>query len=189
MPDHSQPVGFGAVHSPIRFYIANRPPLDDYPSLDRLQSLVPGEIAHIVQHTSNHWRKVFNVLAKVLFDWYGQQGHDDLPESWQAYRDQVLLQSHSQEALLFSAPDFSQSEPVHIVLGKTYAAALELPPLNWLDSHFAVNQAHRLVVSPYPDYRQLSNERIGRLIELIAAGWPLLQPPSFCGSGHPAATL
>lgn len=172
MPNHSQPIGFGPEHSRLRFHIANRPPLDAYPALDTLQALVPGEIAHIVQHTSNHWRKVFNVLAKFLFDWYSQQGHDDLPGSWQAYRDEVLLQSHSQEVLLFSAPDFSQTAfiqlgPVHIVLGKTYAAALELPPLNWLDGHFAVNQEYKLIVSPYPDYRQLSNERIARLLELM----------------------
>jgi hypothetical protein len=161
-----QSVGLGAANSRIRFYIANRPPIDDYPTLTHLKALAPGEIAHIVSNTSNHWRKAFNVLAKFLFDVYRQQGRNDLPATWQAYRDLELLHPHSREALLFSAPDFSDDQVTHIVLGKTYAATLNLPPLAWLDAHFAVNNDKRLIVSPYPDYRQLSNERIRRLSEL-----------------------
>jgi hypothetical protein len=54
-----------------------------------------------------------------------------------------------------------------LIAGKTYAASLKLPSLIWLDSDFAINKANRLVVTPYADYRQLSNERIARLIELM----------------------
>lgn len=163
----SQVIGLGAANSRIRFYIANRPPIDHYPAQSTLNSLAPGEVAHIVSNTSNHWRKAFNVLAKTLFDMYRQQERADLPNSWQAYRDQTLLQTHSHEALLFSPPDFNNDQTTHIVLGKTYAATINLPSLSWLDSHFAVNFEQRLIVSPYPDYRQLSNERIARLIELV----------------------
>jgi hypothetical protein len=185
-------IGLGSTRYPldlpnrINFYIANRPPLDNYPALRELRGLASGELAHIVKHTSNHWRKVFNVYAKLLFDWYQLNKRPDLPHSWQVYRDQELFQSHSQEALLFSPPEFNlnafttdtftaadstadNTSAIHIIAGKTYAARLSLPPLVWLDTHFALNQQYRLIVAPYPDYRQLSNERIAQLIRLMAS--------------------
>jgi hypothetical protein len=163
-------IGLGSHNSSINFYIANRPPIDDYPMMNELRSLAMGELAHIAQYTSNHWRKAFNVYAKLLFDWYQLQGRKDLPDTWQTYRDIELFQSHSKEALLFSAPQLDKNnKAIHIIAGKTYAAYLNLPPLVWLDSYFAINKELRLIVAPYPDYRQLSNERIARLIELMRA--------------------
>jgi len=163
-----QTTGLGSDASSVNFYIANRPPIDDYPTMKELRSLAIGELDHIVKHTSNHWRKAFNVYAKLLFDWYQLQNRTDLPETWQAYRDCVLFQSHSQEALLFSPPQFDRhSANLHIIAGKTYAGNLNLPPLIWLNTHFAINKEYRLIVAPYPDYRQLSNERISYLIELM----------------------
>lgn len=164
----SHHVGFGACNAQIKIYIANRPPLDDYPYLTELRGLTMGEISHIAKSTSNHWRKVFNVYAKLLFDWYLLQGRKNLPDTWQEYRELELFQSHSQEVLLFSKPEFkTEHETIHIIAGKTYAASLHLTSLIWLDTHFAISETHRLIVSPYPDYRQLSNERIARLIELM----------------------
>jgi hypothetical protein len=163
-----KPSGLGSAHSNINFYIANRPPIDDYPVMNELHGLAAGELAHIVKHTSNHWRKAFNVYAKLLFDWYQRQQRSDLPASWQEYRDLELFQPHSREALLFSAPALTNdANCIHIIAGKTYAANLALPPLVWLDAYFAVNKQHRIIVAPYPDYRQLSNARIARLIEII----------------------
>jgi len=161
-------IGLGSQHSTINFYIANRPPIDNYPVMNELHSLAMGELAHIVKHTSNHWRKAFNVYAKLLFDWYQLHGRKDLPNTWQNYREFELFQSHSQEALLFSAPQFDMNnEVIHIIAGKTYAAHLNLPPLVWLDAYFAINKEFRLIIAPYPDYRQLSNARIAKLIELM----------------------
>ena len=161
-------IGLGSHNSNINFYIANRPPIDDYPTMNELRGLATGELAHIVQHTSNHWRKAFNVYAKLLFDWHQVQGRNHLSNTWQSYRDLELFQSHSQEALLFSAPQFDKnSQTIHIIAGKTYAASLDLPSLVWLDQYFAINKEFRLIVAPYPDYRQLSNVRIARLIELM----------------------
>lgn len=163
------PVGLGSVKPEIRFYIANRPMIDHYPKLNHVQPLATGEISHITKHTSNHWRKVFNVYAKFLFDWHLLQKRANMPGSWQEYRDRELFQAYSCEALLFSAPDFSRTESnhFHIIAGKTYAAALQLPPLIWLDTHFAINKEYRLILSPYPDYRQLSNMRITQLIDIM----------------------
>ncbi len=162
-------IGLGCEKPEIRFYIANRPMIDHYPQLDHVQPLATGEIAHITKHTSNHWRKAFNVYAKFLFDWYLLQQRKNMPTSWQDYRDSELFQAHSRETLLFSAPDFKQKESnhFHIIAGKTYAATLQLPPLIWLDTSFSINKAHRLIVSPYPDYRQLSNMRIAQLIDIM----------------------
>jgi len=161
-------VGFGAQNASIKIYIANRPQLDDYPRLKELRGLTTGEIAHISNNTSNHWRKIFNVYAKFLFDWHTQKGSKNLPRTWQEYRELELFQAHSQEALLFSEPDFeSGKQAFHLIAGKTYAATLNLPPLIWLDSYFAINESYKLIVTPYADYRQLSNERIARLIEVM----------------------
>ncbi|MYM62614.1 hypothetical protein GSF27_04515 [Pseudomaricurvus sp. HS19] len=176
----------GGVKPAISFYLANRPPLPEFRQLQAVRPLLAGEIAHIVAHSSNHWRKVFNVLAKFVFELplAGVQGHFS---SWQAYRDQALLQADGHEQLLFSAPDW-QSSPgglaggvqdsrvqesrVHIVMGKTYAATLALPQLVWLDEYFAVNRERGVIVCPYPDYRQLSNARIGQLLELVTPMLP-----------------
>jgi len=165
---HNNPIGLGSQKSIINFYITNRPPIDDYPAMNELRDLAMGELTHIVKHTSNHWRKAFNVYAKLLFDWHHLQDRKNLPETWQAYRDIELFQSHSQEALLFSSPVFEKKNgTIHIIAGKTYASSLNLPPLLWLDTYFAINKQLRLIVAPYPDYRQLSNQRIARLIELM----------------------
>lgn len=162
------PIGLGSNKSSINFYIANRPPIDDYPTMQELRGLAASELTHIVKHTSNHWRKAFNVYAKLLFDWYSLQKRKDLPESWQAYRDLELFQPHSHEALLFSPIQLDkQRNAIHIIAGKTYASCLNLPPLIWLDAYFAINQEYNIIVAPYPDYRQLSNERIARLLELM----------------------
>lgn len=165
---NNQLCGFGSTSSSINFYIANRPPIDEYPQMTELRGLALGELAYIVEHTSNHWRKVFNVYAKLLFDWHTRHQRKNLPDTWQSYRDWELFQPDSQEALLFSPPQFGSNQlAIHIIAGKTYAATLNLPPLVWFDAYFALNKEYRIIVAPYPDYRQLSNERIARLIELM----------------------
>lgn len=93
-------------------------------------------------------------------------------QSWQAYRDTQLLQAGCNEALLFSPPSFVHRDRIHIIAGKTYAGELGIESLEWLDTRFAVSESQRLIVSPYLDYRQLSNERITRLVELIGRFLP-----------------
>lgn len=168
MSSQKNPVGFGSIDSKIKIYIANTPPIDEYPDLQLIRGLSAGEILHIIQNTSNHWRKVFNVCAKMLFEWNVHQQTKNLPPTWQDYRDVHLFQSHSNEALMFTPPEFSRKDKsIHIVAGKIYGLALDLPPLMWLDKYFAVNEHFRLVVCPYPDYRQLSDARIAQLITLM----------------------
>lgn len=186
-------IGLGGASPSLLMYIANRPVGDRYESLETYEPILAGELQSIVAHNSNHWRKAFNVYAKVLWqlDWPRKGGLGDKPSmqnaasvnSWQEYRDLHLLQAHSREAMLFSSPDFSNtatshnsqslnstlnSASVHWVVGKTYAAALALPALTWLDAHFAINREYRLIVSPYVDYRQLTNERIAQFADIYA---------------------
>lgn len=175
------PAGLGRANPRVAIYLANRPPLDDYPELQILRPMLSGELQHIVAHTGNHWRKVFSVYAKLVFEWAAQPTSPVADEChnfnrWQEYRDQRLLQADSAAALMFSAPSLTSTDCVHIIAGKTYAQQLGLAgELVWLDAHFAVNLSKRLIVCPYLDYRQLSNERISRLIayaqRFIASGW------------------
>ena len=171
----SEQVGIGDLNAPLKVYIANRPPLPEFAALTAMQPLVPGELAAVVTQTGNHWRKIFNIYAKLAFALQPMAGCT----SWQQYRDRYLLQQGAGQALLFSPPPqdlFSgKVGAVHIIAGRTYAALLfeslpgSLPELQWLDKDFAIGQ--QLIVCPYFDYRQLSNIKLERLVGLAS---PLL---------------
>ncbi len=172
-------VGVGMPCEPtcVRVYIANRPPMDSYQELECLRPLSPGEVYDIAQHTGNHWRKIFNVYAKFLFGWYSSQKElaSNLHNAgrWQDFRDDTLLQAHSQSMLLFCVPDFEKHPAdIHIIMGKQYAAQLGFDrdisqELTLLDRDFAICARKNLIICPYFDYRQLSNIKIDRLIELV----------------------
>lgn len=166
-------MGFGDSMAVIRVYIANRPPMAEYGNLALVQPLQPGEIELINSACGNGWRKVFNVYAKLLFALDTQQfTFSRQAASWQQYRDRRLLQAGSDTALMFSAPDLQQqTNTIHIIAGRTYAKALldaGLPAqLNWLNKEFAIDKFHRLLVCPYFDYRQLNNEKLAFLAQLV----------------------
>ncbi|MCO7223537.1 hypothetical protein [Pleionea sp. CnH1-48] len=158
-------VGLGNKHFKLAIYIQNRPPLAEYEQLSHLQPMVTGEIASIAQQTGNHWRKIFNVYAKLAFELDSLQWN-----TWQQLRDHYLLQADSQQALLFCPPDFSNIKTknrIHLIAGRTYAQTLDLPSMTWLNEQFAINEEARCVITPYLDYRQLSNSRITFLVSLI----------------------
>ena len=175
--DNHQNIGLGCRNFNFAVYIANRPPLYEYQSLDQLTALTSGEITAIGQQCGNGWRKVFNVYAKVLYALKPQQFlYRDSAATWQQFRDQHLLQPNSNTALLFSPPqltDSTNSTAIHLIIGRTYAKSLVnsgqlTVPLTWLDNEFAINHQHRLIVCPYFDYRQLSNIKIERLALMIS---------------------
>ena len=159
----NKPIGIGDINAPLNVYIANRPPLPEFAALTDTQALLPGELAAIVAQTGNHWRKIFNIYAKLAFALQPVAGC----VSWQQYRDSYLLQQGVGQALLFSAPPENLNGAVHIVSGRSYAGTLALPRLQWLDRDFAAGQ--QLIVCPYFDYRQLSNIKLERLVELVNA--------------------
>jgi hypothetical protein len=164
--------GLGDQFAQFNVYIANRPNFADYLSIDSMSAVCSGEIHAIGQACGNGWRKVFNVYAKLVF----ALNADNIvslrgAKSWQDFRDHVLLQNMSNTSLLFLAPQtdqFKGSNVVQIIMGKTYAKSLDLPKsLQWLDHEFAIDIDNKMLVCPYFDYRQLSNIKIIRLVELI----------------------
>lgn len=167
----SEKAGLGDTHATFNVYIANQPNMPQFSSLDRVRALSCEDIQAIGQACGNGWRKVFNVYAKLVYALGEVSGRYSC---WQAYRDELLLQPGSGTSLLFSPPDVIDSADatpdsgLHIVMGRTYAKALLADTaLEWLDSEFAINRSLGLIVCPYFDYRQLSNVKIIRLVELI----------------------
>ena len=157
--------GLGNNKASFRVYIENIPPLERYQNLQITRPMEQGEIKMIADETGNHWRKIFNVYAKLLFDINPRTF-----STWQQLRDNYLLQNSGHEALLFSPPEFNEapSPILHIIMGKSYANKLGLADSAfWLNDCFAINKQKRIIICPYFDYRQLSNARITQLVGLI----------------------
>lgn len=165
--------GLGDPQATFRVYVAKHPPMQEYADLTAVQPLCRGEIDSINAACGNGWRKLFNVYAKLLFALDSQHfTFSQQASSWQQYRDQHLLQQSSNNALLFSPPELNPAKKtIHIIAGRTHAKHLLsqglTAQLNWLNDEFAMDQRNRLLVCPYFDYRQLNNEKIVRLCELI----------------------
>ncbi len=169
-------IGLGDNDAQFNVYIGNRPDFDfDFKvSDDNVHPMSKGEIYACGQACGNGWRKVFNVYAKLVFACASERLGSKEYHCWQDYRDQKLLQLKSGTSLMFTPPSFAvpaapAPPAVHIIMGRTYANSLNLPHgLTWLDNEFAINHEHQIIVCPYFDYRQLSNIKIIRLVELIA---------------------
>ena len=159
--------GLGDPEATFRVYLGNRPDIEPFNQPDGIQPLAAGDIGHIVSATGNHWRKIFNVYAKLL-NAIGTPYVEGFPR-WQDYRDEKLLQRGSDVALCFGPPQSCTHQQQNVFMGKGFAhdcGFFSTPGAQWLDSHFAVNNAGD-VVCPYFDYRQLSDERIQRLVTLL----------------------
>lgn len=169
------PIGFGCSNFNFAIYIANQPNMPEYLNLDSILPLTQGEVYAIGQACGNGWRKVFNVYAKLLFA-LNSKDFDYCKNSltWQKYRDEYLLQNNYRTALLFTPPELNSNlNTLHIICGKTYAKELInsdklQAKLTWLDDEFAIDEANNLIVSPYLDYRQLSNVKIERLSKMLS---------------------
>jgi hypothetical protein len=166
--------GFGDEAFKVAVYIEKRPPMPAWQQLDHLHAMQPGQINEINQACGNGWRKVFNVYSKVLFA-LPSEFYDFAKRApdWQTFRDEQLLQAHSQTTLLFSPPILNKSKQLHIIAGRTYAKQLINNglldcQLTWLDDEFAISKSSKVIVCPYFDYRQLSNIKIARLSQLVA---------------------
>lgn len=169
-------IGLGCSNINIAVYIANTPSMFEYQHLTQVLPLTGGEITEIGQACGNGWRKVFNVYAKLLYALPTEHfSFAMLAPTWQQYRDNYLLQENSQTALLFSPPCLADNtDTLHIICGRTYAKQLLksgdlTAKLTWIDEEFALDKHNRVVVCPYFDYRQLSNEKIARLAVMLTA--------------------
>ena len=110
----------------IAVYLANKPNMPEYVECDGIQVLAPGDITAIGLACGNGWRKVFNVYSKLLYALpLNDFSFKTLAPTWQAYRDEFLLQQGSATALLFSAPLLqADNHCIHIISGKTHAKDL-----------------------------------------------------------------
>jgi len=165
MRTSTKSIGLGSNNAKYCIYIENIPPLEQYRSLQKIIPLNENDIYSIGQQTGNHWRKIFNVYAKLIFEIKPLQY-----KTWQNFRDDKLLQLDSSECLLFSPPviDKLDKTKIHIIMGRTYAKNLSVDSqCFWLSNDFAINEDKKLIISPYFDYRQLSNIKIEQLAKLI----------------------
>ncbi len=161
-------IGLGNPEAQLSVYIENIPPLGQYQNLKVCRPMQAGEIQMIAEQTGNHWRKIFNIYAKLIFELYS------MPEkSWQIFRERELLQQNSNQNLLFNLSSEAilkniTTKNITIIMGKTYATKLGFSEsCHWLSPDFAININKRLIICPYFDYRQLSNIKISKLCQLI----------------------
>ncbi len=158
-------IGFGENEAVIAVFIGNRPPLFEYQHLQSLRPLRAGELAHLVECGGNHWRKILNCYAKLGFS-LDREGF----ECWQDYRDMQLLQVGSRLQLRFDRD--LNTTGINIICGRSHAESFDLPQdLCWSDAGFASDEQSRLIVSPYFDYRQLSNLKLAYLCQRLKS-WP-----------------
>jgi len=157
-------IGLGDKHCNLAVYIGNRPHLDEYKTLGSLKPAGDGELIRIGRETGNHWRKIINIYAKLGF---ALDPGDYM--TWQSYRDSFLLSKYSRQALLFDDDIVTERENcISIICGKTHAMKiLNDHDLTWLDKDFAMDAAKSIIVTPYFDYRQLSNVKLEKLVNLI----------------------
>lgn len=145
--DRPLPDLLGAGHPRLILYLPHRPNgLEQWAQAPSAQELVAVN--------SNHWRKIITLLAKVA---------SPGAEEWRQFRDEALFQ---QTSLCFT-PELAGAGSWHWIGGKDNllrfehlshcAQALATCP------DVAIDPERRLLLTPYPDYRQLSNTVVGHI--------------------------
>ncbi|GAA5525231.1 hypothetical protein Maes01_01796 [Microbulbifer aestuariivivens] len=137
----------GAAEPRLTLYLPHRPN-----GLARLVTAPDSQ--QLMAANSNHWRKIVTLLAKIT-----SPGADD----WRRFRDERLF---TQTALCF-APALSDSPGWHWIgggenLARFTALDHRARPLSACPS-VAIDPAKRLLLTPYPDYRQLSNSVVSHI--------------------------
>lgn len=168
----------------IKVFTANRPPLKEYDDINELSAIEVGEIYRVALKTGNHWRKIFNVYAKLMYSLAVKESDKQVLfyKTWQRYRDEKLLQECSSTQLHFNhdglgaALSIADPGSIRIVMGKAFAeSVLASTEVIWMDKDFAINKKLAIVVCPYFDYRQLSNVKIETLAKLVSSLISLLK--------------
>jgi hypothetical protein len=158
-------IGLGDAQAKLTVCIGNRPDVDFCHSMATVQPMIRGQLTSIVTKTGNHWRKIFNIYAKLI-----HQLENTPFSTWQDYRDEKLLTKNCGHALLFSdvISCREKTSGTIIVSGKTYAEAQGvMDDCMQIDESFYLNTTQKIIVTPYFDYRQLSNLKIEKLVELV----------------------
>jgi hypothetical protein len=153
-------------------YCENQPNLDYLGRSNSIGELYIGQsvseisLSSIIEHNGNHWRKIFNIYAKIGWALTPNQA-----TTWQEYRDQVLLTNGSSTQLVMGASlDIciinAFPNATHLVMGKQYFKSFldstsrnKFEPINLqiLDVNAFKFQSSYIINTPYFDYRQFNN--------------------------------
>ena len=136
----------GTSSPSLVLYLPHRPE-----ALDRL--VMAPDVRLLLENNSNHWRKIVTLLAKVASP----------QKEWRNFRDDALFQ-HT--ALCFS-PRLKETSAWHWIGGKDNLRRFDIKGLNAKPLSaapaVAIDTEKQLLLTPYPDYRQLSNATVSEI--------------------------
>lgn len=155
--------GLGGEDFQIGLCIGNFPSCLDIESVAGIRFAGEGELSHIVEQTGNHWRKIFNICAKIGFALWPEK-----TQSWQQYRDSLLFRQSASLCLFFSPPPTLKEGQLLLILGKQYRREI-FPDAGFTAVSEVVYRHPELPIYqvPYFDYRQLPNKQLDALILLL----------------------
>lgn len=116
----------------------------------------------LIRNNSNHWRKIVTLLAKI--------GSLEL-EDWRSFRDKTLF---GRCAICFSASlADTKSETWHWIGGKENLQRFEIHGLHTEPlqetTEVSIDIKKRILLTPYPDYRQLNNATVNKIRAALAS--------------------
>ncbi|NRB39175.1 MAG: hypothetical protein HRU20_12015 [Pseudomonadales bacterium] len=160
-----------AANITLRLYLPHRPPMQEFESLNGIKLLQHGDINTIIAATGNHWRKIFVIFSKIA------AALDSRQLDWKTYQQNHLLQGSGSELLVFCDDQGElasqlinevNTQTIHLFSGKACAEAAGcMPYCEALESGFYRSHQGNVFITPYFDYRQLSNVKIDYLLSLL----------------------
>ena len=127
-------------------YLPHRPQ-----GLDQLVNTPDAKL--LMENNSNHWRKIVTLLAKVASP----------DEDWRRFRDSDLFQ----HTTLCFGEALVDRTTWHWIGGKDNLQRFNLDGLNAQPlpdaRDIAIDRKKRILLTPYPDYRQISNTRVSQI--------------------------
>jgi hypothetical protein len=118
----------------------------------------------LTEDNGNHWRKILTILAKLSCH----------KNDWKRYRDEQLLQRDEHicfNNVLSLSSDLGNGsdEQWHLVAGKAswQRLGLDEDEFTALDEQSKVFYQGRVILIPYPDYRQMPNALIEAVVGLM----------------------
>ena len=158
-------IGIGVEQPKLVLYIQNRPPLEYFTDLNSYRSANKNEICDIIDQCGNHWRKIFSIFAKLAF----ATTHHEC-NSWQEYRDNILLTQNGHEAIIFQNKlQVFPCEAHHLICGKTFFDEFNFDENEFhnLDENEKVKHREKILQTPYFDYRQFNNALVEKVVNHI----------------------
>ncbi|WP_102528406.1 hypothetical protein [Shewanella sp. 10N.286.51.B7] len=173
--ENTQSTCIGNKNTDIAFYLPNPPTLPANIHYDN-----PHFIKQIIELNGNHWRKIVTIMAKII-------AHSDSADAWRECREDLFLPSPQKLTvkLLINHTTLNPDAKVHIICGQQALEELQQHALSKAESlnNFDINQAilhakpidekqkimahKQVLITPYLDYRQFSNQQISVVRDYI----------------------